>query len=338
MSLFSRVVNETWDEKLHPRGESGKFSSAVDEKAPFIGKKLRDVEDLNLIDMISLVDKGVSFSDPGKPGRFAYLTKTLKRDKVADSRSNMSTADYPWRVSDFRDEKPWRHQLHKSIRDAVEALKKTRTDWTIDAIEDAASSRQTSLFDRVVESECDGRTANKPWLTPSGPKKRAVCAKDGDATKLVRFGDKSLEIKRDDPGRRKNFRARHNCDNPGPKTKARYWSCKYWERGKTTSQLDRGESVGSSGQVLSEARASCLDCVRKHLGQAEILMSEALQGYPRHRWLAVGHLGEAADEAVQVYPELAAMIREHRLKYMADPNYSVPTDDLLKAADALANA
>ena len=45
----------------------------------------------------------------------------------------------------------------------------------------------------------------------------------------VSFGDTTgLDIKRDDPARRKAFRARHNCDNPGPKWKARYWSCKKW--------------------------------------------------------------------------------------------------------------
>ena len=47
----------------------------------------------------------------------------------------------------------------------------------------------------------------------------------------VTFGDPNMEIKRDDPGRLKSFRARHNCDNPGPKTKARYWSCFQWRKG-----------------------------------------------------------------------------------------------------------
>ena len=48
--------------------------------------------------------------------------------------------------------------------------------------------------------------------------------------KKVEFGARGSEnrIKKSDPARRKNFRARHNCDNPGPKTKARYWSCKKW--------------------------------------------------------------------------------------------------------------
>ena len=48
----------------------------------------------------------------------------------------------------------------------------------------------------------------------------------------VSFGDTTgLSIKRDNPARRKSFRARHNCDNPGPKWKARYWSCYQWRAG-----------------------------------------------------------------------------------------------------------
>ena len=62
-----------------------------------------------------------------------------------------------------------------------------------------------------------------------GAKKFYVYVKDGDKVKKVSFGDTTgLSIKRDDPARRKSFRARHNCDNPGPKTKARYWSCYQW--------------------------------------------------------------------------------------------------------------
>ncbi len=44
----------------------------------------------------------------------------------------------------------------------------------------------------------------------------------------VRFGDPDMEIRRDNPAARKNFRSRHNCDNPGPRNKARYWACKLW--------------------------------------------------------------------------------------------------------------
>lgn len=77
-----------------------------------------------------------------------------------------------------------------------------------------------------------GKTLNKPFRTPSGPKKFSVYVKNekGNVVK-VNFGDPNMEIKRDDPARRKSFRARHNCSNPGPKTKARYWSCKQWRSG-----------------------------------------------------------------------------------------------------------
>jgi hypothetical protein len=63
----------------------------------------------------------------------------------------------------------------------------------------------------------------------------------------VNFGDPNMEIKRDDPARRRNFRARHNCDNPGPRWKARYWACKTWSRQSVTSMLKESE-------VLEEAK------------------------------------------------------------------------------------
>lgn len=77
---------------------------------------------------------------------------------------------------------------------------------------------------------------NKPFRTPSGPKKFSVYVKNdkGNVVK-VNFGDPNMEIKRDDPERRKSFRARHGCDNPGPKTKAKYWSCRMWSSKKVSS-------------------------------------------------------------------------------------------------------
>ena len=53
----------------------------------------------------------------------------------------------------------------------------------------------------------------------------------------VNFGDPNMEIKRDDPDRRRNFRARHNCDNPGPRWKARYWACKTWSAKPVSAML-----------------------------------------------------------------------------------------------------
>jgi hypothetical protein len=82
------------------------------------------------------------------------------------------------------------------------------------------------------EAEHGGRKVklNKPFLTPNGPKKRSVYVKNekGNVVK-VNFGDPNMTIKKSNPARRKSFRARHGCDvDPGPKTKAKYWSCRAW--------------------------------------------------------------------------------------------------------------
>ena len=85
---------------------------------------------------------------------------------------------------------------------------------------------------KAQNAEYQGRKVKlgKPFLTPKGPKKRSVYVKNdkGNVVK-VNFGDPNMKIKKSDPARRKSFRARHGCDkNPGPRWKAKYWSCKFW--------------------------------------------------------------------------------------------------------------
>ena len=96
-------------------------------------------------------------------------------------------------------------------------------------------------FKHFREAEYDGRKVelNDPFRSKDGKKKFYVYVKNekGNVIKLV-FGDPNMEIKRDDPERRKSFRARHSCDDPGPKWKARYWSCRMWEKGTKVSELD----------------------------------------------------------------------------------------------------
>ena len=85
--------------------------------------------------------------------------------------------------------------------------------------------------DELNEAEYHGRKVSlgKPFLTPDGPKKRSVYVRkpNGKVVK-VNFGDKKMRIKKSSPAHRKSFRARHNCANPGPRWKARYWSCRAW--------------------------------------------------------------------------------------------------------------
>jgi hypothetical protein len=93
------------------------------------------------------------------------------------------------------------------------------------------------LFD-IEYSEAEKKTLNKPFRLPSGSNKKfgVYVKNDKGNTVMVKFGDPNMEIRRDDPDRRKNFRARHQCDtNVGPKWKARYWSCRFWAKKPVSS-------------------------------------------------------------------------------------------------------
>ena len=83
--------------------------------------------------------------------------------------------------------------------------------------------------EHVEEAEYQGRNVklNKPMRGDVKKFKVYVKNPKGKAVK-VNFGDPDMRIKKSNPARRKSFRARHNCDSPGPKHKARYWSCKKW--------------------------------------------------------------------------------------------------------------
>lgn len=72
-----------------------------------------------------------------------------------------------------------------------------------------------------------------------GRKKFVVTGTHKGKKYTVRFGDPNMEIKRDSPKHRKAFRGRHSCDEPGPPTKARYWSCKLWSD-KPVSKIVKG--------------------------------------------------------------------------------------------------
>ena len=81
----------------------------------------------------------------------------------------------------------------------------------------------------IEEAEYQGRkvTLNKPMRGDVKKSKVYVKNAKGNVVK-VNFGDKNMRIRKSNPKARKSFRARHNCKNPGPKWKARYWSCKAW--------------------------------------------------------------------------------------------------------------
>jgi hypothetical protein len=98
----------------------------------------------------------------------------------------------------------------------------------------------TAADDPIGEAEYQGRKVPLGKPMRGDVKKFKVYVKDpatGNIKKVnfghggttaKRLGQKTMKIKKSNPARRKSFRARHNCDNPGPRTKARYWSCRAW--------------------------------------------------------------------------------------------------------------
>jgi len=84
--------------------------------------------------------------------------------------------------------------------------------------------------DELDEAEYQGRKVPLGKPMRGDVKKFKVYVKDPKTknVKKVNFGDPDSKIKKSNPARRRSFRARHNCDNPGPRTKARYWSCRKW--------------------------------------------------------------------------------------------------------------
>jgi hypothetical protein len=84
--------------------------------------------------------------------------------------------------------------------------------------------------DDVGEAKYQGREVPLGRPMKGDVKKSKVYVKNPKTGKVVKvnFGDKTMKIKKSNPKRRKSFRARHNCANPGPRTKARYWSCRAW--------------------------------------------------------------------------------------------------------------
>jgi len=140
------------------------------------------------------------------------------------------------RAKRARGEKPAR-KGSKAYKSAVKAAKKINANESVVFQSESLRLEIVEHSEPVIfqEAEYNGRTVKLGKIMQGDVKKFKVHVNSGkknaDGTikvKKVNFGQKGMKIKKSNPERRKSFRARHNCDNPGPKTKARYWSCRKW--------------------------------------------------------------------------------------------------------------
>ncbi len=140
------------------------------------------------------------------------------------------------RAKRARGEKPAR-KGSKAYKSAVKAAKKINAKESVVYRNESLRLEIIEHSEPVLfqEAEYAGRTVKLNKIMRGDVKKFKVFVNAGSKTadgkikaKKVNFGQKGMKIKKNNPERRKSFRARHNCDNPGPKTKARYWSCRKW--------------------------------------------------------------------------------------------------------------
>jgi len=108
----------------------------------------------------------------------------------------------------------------------------------------------------LAEKKKSKAPLNKPFRLPSGSKKKFGVYVKNDKGNVVKvtFGDPNMSIKRDNPERRKAYRSRHGCDNPGPKYKANYWSCKMWSAKPVSKITASEEEITLEAEVQAKSK------------------------------------------------------------------------------------
>jgi hypothetical protein len=162
--------------------------------------KLTRTELLRLVEEV--VEESHTKADEEK---LKKISKQLKKSVKMHSDQSDAIDD----IIDRSDDEELNEKINRMIREEYKAL-----------MEEKKSAKD--------KMKCNSPRRIRKGEAGHGKKKFVVKACDGGTEKIIRYGDAGLKIKRKQKGRRKNFRARHNCDNPGSKLKARYWSCKNW--------------------------------------------------------------------------------------------------------------
>ena len=194
------------------------------------GKKVRvDMNSANLIVQVydalkkqSNKDKFVK-SGIAMMGHTAY--KLMKKENVSES-----GIMYKAGVKKYGKEGMTKIQSAAGKGEGHEEIGKIKDKYDKSKNESVKPLKTSASFSEVIqEAEYQGRKVelNKPMQGDTKKFKVYVKNDKGNVVK-VNFGQKGMVIKKDNPGARKSFRARMNCDTPGPKWKARYWSCKKW--------------------------------------------------------------------------------------------------------------
>ena len=180
----------------------------------------------------------------GQLANDVFSTEAEARVRSMDLGMNGSTHAHP-------DAQGQAHYMPGESHEAYMAYydKETEEAPSQDRLEALRVVIQEIMKEDFAKAEYQGEkvTLNKPRRIKGGNKKFEVFVQSGGKIKRVAFGDPNMEIRRDDPKARANFRSRHSCDTKKDKTTAGYWSCRMWEGGTSVSELTK---TNIEGQIL----------------------------------------------------------------------------------------
>jgi cation transport regulator ChaB len=204
-------------------------------------------------------------------------------------------------------------------------------EWDYD--DDMDDKGQGKKEPKVEKAEYQGRTValDKPFRLPKGSgKKFGVYVKDGDRVKRVTFGDPNMEIRRDDPEARANFRARHSCDTATDKTSARYWSCRMWRADASVSELTKRMMNDDSFTTSAEAAVRSMEIGLNgdvHVHETADGQATYMPGASHEAYIArMAELGNAAYESDDEYEDADEIDDD------AEMDATEPRQDLLERA------
>jgi len=196
-------------------------------------KKMLGIEDGDeILDMAREIEQ----EEPDQASALSTLAEIYKQLEDTAMPKDESVAPRPKGAFMFRERNEWNAQFRnthntdgtpKQLTESIEDYEVTYED--VDQFHEDYGILWYNEDEVVDEAEYQGRKVKLGKPMKGDVKKFKVYVKNpkGNVVK-VNFGQKGVKIKKSNPGRRKSFRARHNCDNPGPRHKARYWSCRKW--------------------------------------------------------------------------------------------------------------
>ena len=188
-----------------------------------------------------------------------YANDIFTTEPEAVSRSMDMGLDGVTHVSDYNGQAVYMpaesHEAYLAYYEQGEAAEEPETP-SVDRIEALRAIVAEVLKTDFAKADYQGEkvTLNKPRRIQGGAKKFEVFVQDGDKVKRVAFGDPNMEIRRDDPKARANFRSRHSCDTKKDKTTAGYWSCRMWETNTSVSEMTKTNIEGKILKTDDEQR------------------------------------------------------------------------------------